>query len=136
MCRSLDETKALANKLADEFKAGDVVELVGDIGTGKTTFVKYLAEALGSDDHVSSPTFTIANEYQAKDLMIYHCDFYRLGDDDFLIKQQLAEMTDKDSLVLLEWSENLGIDLGATIKIFISVNADDLRNFTVEGLDK
>src|SRR5256885_12965607 len=72
------ETKAVGERLAEKIQTGDVVALVGDLGAGKTQFVKGLAKGLGSTAVVTSPTFTLVHEYQGSRLPIYHFDFYRI----------------------------------------------------------
>lgn len=128
---SPDQTKEFARGFAEVLKGGEVIELIGDVGAGKTTFVTYLAQALGSQDKVTSPTFKICNSYRCQDFVLHHCDFYRLGGDDRLIKNELAELTGPDEVVVLEWSEVLGLDLGASIKIKISVLGENDRRFEV-----
>ncbi len=130
--KSVTDTQEIASKIANNLKGGEVIELIGDVGAGKTTFVLGFAKALGSADRVSSPTFKICNAYKVKDLVVYHCDFYRLGDNDALIKNELAEMVGPDAIVLLEWSEMLNLDLGKTIKIKIDTINDTTRKFEVD----
>lgn len=131
---SVQDTHKIARNLAVNLKGGEVIELIGDVGAGKTNFVVGLVKALGSTDHVSSPTFKICNTYKSDKLIIQHCDFYRLSGNDQLIKNELSEMIAPDTVVVLEWSENLGIDLGKTIKINISVAGENKRKFEVSGL--
>lgn len=76
---SIQQTYAIAKRLADRLHGGEIILLQGDLGAGKTTFVKGLALALGIDDVVTSPTFTLMNEYRGKQLKLYHFDLYRLG---------------------------------------------------------
>src|ERR1700751_1023392 len=99
------QTEALAARLAQNLKGGEVIELVSDLGGGKTTFVRGLAQGLDSTDKVSSPTFKISNVYHAPSLTIHHFDFYRLQDPG-LIKHELAEILhDPDSIVVIEWAD-------------------------------
>src|SRR4030081_3912609 len=75
---SVAETEAAGARLAEKIQAGDVLALVGDLGAGKTQFVKGLAKCVGSTAVVTSPTFTLVHEYQGNRLPIYHFDFYRI----------------------------------------------------------
>ena len=77
-----NETREFALKLADELKAGDVLALIGDLGTGKTALTKYIAQGLGIKDSIVSPTFTIVREYTDGRLPLYHFDVYRLADSE------------------------------------------------------
>ena len=78
--RSAEETRALGKKMGEEAKASDVIALTGDLGVGKTVFTKGIAEGLGITEPVSSPTFTILQEYRSGRLPLYHFDVYRIGD--------------------------------------------------------
>jgi tRNA threonylcarbamoyladenosine biosynthesis protein TsaE len=102
-----EETERLARSLAEELKAGDVLLLSGDLGAGKTTFVRGLAAGLGIDPaEVSSPTFTIVHEYRGGRLTLYHADLYRLertATEDV----GLEEMGVRDGVLAIEWPERL-----------------------------
>ena len=129
------QTAELAKLVATSLRGGEVLELIGDVGAGKTTFVRYLVQALGSSDHVSSPTFTVCNQYKAGQQIIHHCDFYRLGNDDRLIEHEIAEMRKPNDILLLEWAENTRVlDKIKPVRIHISLLDDDLRLFKVENL--
>src|SRR5690349_16704452 len=92
--RSADETVALGRAQATLLRRGDVLALCGDLGAGKTHFVKGLAAALGTDAAVTSPTFTLIHEYPGGRLPLYHFDFYRLDDEDEALKIGLDEYLD------------------------------------------
>ena len=124
---SVAETQEFAKNLGSKLRGGEVIELIGDVGAGKTTFVIGLAKGLGSPDHVSSPTFTICNTYQGR-LTIQHADFYRLHDDK-LIQKELDELIDEKTVVILEWAENLTNPLKDTIQITVTPGLDDRRIF-------
>ena len=101
------DTETLARKIGEKLKGGECIELSSDLGGGKTTFTRGLVDGLGSLDHVSSPTFTIKNQYKAKDLTCYHFDFYRLQDAG-LVKEELAEsLEDKNGIIIVEWAESV-----------------------------
>jgi tRNA threonylcarbamoyladenosine biosynthesis protein TsaE len=102
---SSSATEQLAKALGRNLKGGEVIELVSDLGGGKTTFVRGLARGICTTNIVSSPTFKISNEYQGKKLKIYHFDFYRLHEPG-VITSELAEVTgEPDSVVVMEWAE-------------------------------
>ena len=101
---SADMTQQLAQRLGRHLRGGEIIELLSDLGGGKTTFVRGLARGMGSHDGVRSPSFTVSNQYQANDLTLYHFDFYRL-DDPGVLAHELAEiMTDKKAIVAIEWA--------------------------------
>ncbi|MFC1483203.1 tRNA (adenosine(37)-N6)-threonylcarbamoyltransferase complex ATPase subunit type 1 TsaE [Candidatus Margulisiibacteriota bacterium] len=96
----------LAKKLAKNIRRGDVVALVGELGAGKTTFVSSFLEALGVDDVVSSPTFTLLNIYKTKKFSVYHFDLYRLNSyDEFEFADFYDLLHDKKSVVFVEWAD-------------------------------
>ena len=102
---SLESTEALAERIGKRLKGGEVIELVSDLGGGKTAFVRGLARGLGSHDHVASPTFTISREYIAGELTLYHFDFYSLGEPG-IMTAELAEVAgDPKAVVAVEWSD-------------------------------
>lgn len=85
-----DETRAFGKELAAEASPGDVIALMGDLGTGKTALTRYIAEGLGITGRISSPTFTIVKEYHSGRIPLYHFDVYRLaGDNDILSGQDI-----------------------------------------------
>lgn len=103
---SLEETKIIAQKIAKGLKKGTTILLRGDLGAGKTTFTGFLCEALGVEDVVSSPSFTIVKEYYAKDFKIYHIDLYRLSSGEELIEIGFDEIiNDESSVKIIEWPD-------------------------------
>lgn len=105
------ETSLLAKELAKTLVAGDVICLFGDIGVGKTVFTKGICRELGTDEYINSPTFTIVNEYEAKDLNIYHFDMYRIEDPSELIEIGFSEYLSKNGICIIEWPENIYSEL-------------------------
>jgi tRNA threonylcarbamoyladenosine biosynthesis protein TsaE len=86
-------------------RGGEVIELVSDVGGGKTTFVRGLAQGMGSPDKVASPSFTLSREYRADKLTMYHFDFYRLSDPG-IVANELAEVVDDPlAVVVVEWAD-------------------------------
>ena len=134
---SLSDTEKFAQKFAKILKQGDVVLLSGDLGAGKTTFVKYVAKALGVDSVITSPTFTIMNEYEGK-FPVYHFDMYRLQNAYEAEELGLADfLKDKNAVCFVEWAENVPqLFDNNCIKIFISHQSKNNRKFVVEGLDE
>lgn len=102
---SENETMAFAQQLAGEIKSGNVLGLVGDLGAGKTHFVKGLARGLGSDSPVSSPTFTLVHEYGDGHCPLYHFDFYRVDQLEEIIAIGWEEFLDEDGIVVVEWAD-------------------------------
>ncbi len=101
-------TRALARRLARTLKPGDVLLLIGDLGAGKTTFVRGLAEGLGVEPElVSSPTFVLIQEYEGGRLPLYHVDAYRVRDPRELLEVGLEECFERGGVVAIEWGEKL-----------------------------
>lgn len=100
-----EQTIDLGKQIGARLKGGECIELVSDVGGGKTTFVRGLAEGAGSSDHVSSPTFTISKVYKAPHFDIVHFDFYRLQEAG-LIEHEIEEAVyDATSVIVVEWSD-------------------------------
>ena len=102
---SEDKMKEFGAKLGTSLCGGEIIELIGDVGAGKTTLAKGIAVGLGVSDNVSSPSFTISRVYNARDdLKLAHYDFYRL-DDAGIMKDELAEtMSDPKVVTIIEWA--------------------------------
>jgi tRNA threonylcarbamoyladenosine biosynthesis protein TsaE len=103
---TLDETVRLARRLSAVLRPGDVVGLCGDLGAGKTTFAAAVAHALGvpADVPVTSPSFTLINEYESRP-PVYHMDLFRIGDPSELYELGLWEYYDGDGICLVEWCD-------------------------------
>jgi tRNA threonylcarbamoyladenosine biosynthesis protein TsaE len=127
LTRSEDETMAVARELAATLSAGDVVLLSGNLGAGKTAFVRGLAAGLGVDpSEVSSPTFTIVHEYRGGRLVLYHADLYRLertATEDI----GLEEMGVKDGVLAIEWPDRLTHDLPGARHVQLEIVGEDTR---------
>ena len=99
------EMRELGLELAKNAEAGDVIALIGDLGTGKTTLTKYIAEGLGVAGNINSPTFTIVKEYKTGRLPLYHFDVYRLGDGEELLDIGAEEFLYGDGVCVIEWAD-------------------------------
>lgn len=130
-----EETKAFAAQIGAFLKGGETIELVGDVGAGKTTFVKGLARGLGIDEAIQSPSFTISRVYDARDgLTLAHYDFYRLVDAG-IMADELREVVDDASVVtVVEWADIVDGVLPATrIRITFAAPSETERELTVEA---
>lgn len=134
---SPDETRALGRTLAQALQGGAVVAFTGDLGAGKTAFVSGMAEGLGIEERVTSPTFTIVNEYEGGRLPLFHFDMYRLGSADELFHIGWEDYLARNGVCAVEWSENVDEALdGDTIRVDISRGEDDnTRIITIEGVE-
>ncbi len=103
-----EEMRKLGAKIGRELRGGEIFELIGDVGAGKTTFVKGLAHGLRITDDIQSPSFTINRNYTARDgLTLNHYDFYRLSDAG-IMKMEIAESwTDPKNITVVEWGESI-----------------------------
>ena len=114
------ETENFGRRLGESLSAGEVVAMVGDLGTGKTTLTGYIARGLGIKETVSSPTFTIIKEYNSGRLPLYHFDVYRIGDPEELFNIGADEYFDGDGVCVVEWADLVSEELPENSKyIFI-----------------
>lgn len=104
--KSENETKLIGREFADSLKKGDIVVLTGELGSGKTKFTEGVLERFGLENEISSPTFTIVNEYVSNDTNIYHFDVYRLEDEDEFYAIGGDEYFEK-GICLIEWGERI-----------------------------
>jgi len=102
---SEEETSLLGEKIGALLKPGDIVTLTGDLGAGKTHFTAGAAKALGISDYITSPTFTIVNEYSGANGNFYHFDLYRLSSYDDLLDIGFEEYADKPAVMFIEWPD-------------------------------
>ena len=115
-----EETRAVGKRLAERLQGGEVIAFTGDLGAGKTAFVSGLAEGLGIKDRVTSPTFTIVNEYEGGRLPLFHFDMYRLADADELFQIGWEDYLARGGICAVEWSENVSDAIeGDAIRISI-----------------
>lgn len=129
---SVSETQSFAQSLATSLKGGEALLLVGDMGAGKTHFVKGLAKGLGVDEVITSPTFALHNVYQGR-LTLNHFDFYRIEDSEEVAILGLNEFfSDKNGVAAIEWSENVA-DLLPKRCIIVTIDKidDNTRRISV-----
>ena len=132
---SADETQALGQKLASRLAPGDVIAYFGDLGAGKTAFTRGLAQGLGITDPVTSPTYTIVNEYLSGRIPLFHFDMYRLSSSDELFDIGWEDYLARGGVCAVEWSENVEDALRDAIHITIEKDPlePDTRRITIEG---
>lgn len=132
---SSEDTFAIGERLGKKCRGGEVFVLSSDLGGGKTTFTKGLAAGLGSDDVVSSPTFTVSNVYECRDnLTLHHFDFYRLNEAG-VVAHELAEVVDDPSVIaVIEWGDIVSEVLperSIVINFDRSSKGEDVREITI-----
>ena len=132
---SVQETEALGRALVQHLTPGTVVAFTGDLGAGKTAFVRGMAQGLGIAQRVTSPTFTIVNEYEGGRLPLFHFDMYRLGSADDLFDIGWEDFLRRGGVCAVEWSETVQEALDAdTIYVDIRRGAEDnQRVLTIRG---
>lgn len=126
-----NEMRKFAADFAKKLKKGDVVELAGDLGSGKTFFVCALSEALGAKG-ASSPSFVIKNEYKGTEFPITHFDFYRLENPAIVNEELKEDLLNRDSLIIIEWADSVkGILPDKRYKIHFKVTGNNSRELTI-----
>ena len=127
-------TMQIAEKYAKSINSPCVISLVGDLGAGKTTFTQKLAKALGIEAPVTSPTFTLMNQYQGKNLKLFHFDMYRIEDIDEILETGLTEyFGNSDAVCVIEWAENIKPLLPKNlIRVGIEKLGETERKFVIE----
>ena len=129
------ETDRLGEKLAEKLTPGAVLAYRGELGAGKTAFTRGLARGLGYTDPVTSPTYTIVNEYLGGRLPLFHFDMYRLSSAEDLWDIGWEDNLDRGGVCAVEWSENVEEALPDAITVTIRKVDDTTRQITVEGAD-
>lgn len=126
--RSAEETFQAGRAAAADVRAGDVLALAGDLGAGKTQWVKGLAAGLGSDAVVTSPTFTLIHEYGGGRVPLYHVDCYRLEQAAELVGIGLDDYLDGDGVLVIEWADKFPELMPATTRwVRFSIGEGDIR---------
>ena len=134
---SVEETEALGAELAARLRPGDVVAYTGDLGAGKTAFTRGVARGLGIPEGVTSPTFTIVNEYEGGRLPLFHFDLYRLGDPEELFDIGWEDYLARGGVCAVEWSENVKEALDRQT-IWVEIRrgeGQDQRLIQIRGVD-
>ena len=127
------ETERLGEKLATLLKPGTVIAYCGDLGAGKTAFTRGLARGLGCKDGVTSPTYTIVNEYLSGKMPLFHFDMYRLHSSDDLWDIGWEDYLERGGVCAVEWSENVTDAMDNAIWVKIEKTGDESRRITIEG---
>ena len=131
------ETEALGQALVERLSPGAVVAFTGDLGAGKTAFVRGMARGLDIPQRVTSPTFTIVNEYEGGRLPLFHFDLYRLGSSDELFDIGWEDFLRRGGICAVEWSENVA-DALEPDTVFIDIRRGDGpedRVITIKGVE-
>ena len=135
LTHSAAETEALGCRLGCALTPGTVVAYRGGLGMGKTAFTRGLAQGLGITDPVTSPTYTIVNEYLSGRIPLFHFDMYRLSSSDELFDIGWEDYLSRGGVCAVEWSENVEDALQDAIRVTIEKDADepDTRHITITG---
>ncbi len=127
------ETEALGAALAEQLQPGTVIAYTGDLGAGKTAFTRGLARGLGYLEPVTSPTYTVVNEYLGGKMPLFHFDMYRLGSAEDLWDIGWEDYLDRGGICAVEWSENVAEALEDPIFVHIEKTGDESRKITILG---
>ena len=130
---SAEETERLGQRLGETLRGGEVVAYLGELGAGKTAFTRGLARGLGIPMRVTSPTYTIVNEYTGGRLPLFHFDMYRLGSEEELFDIGWEDYLARGGVCAVEWSENVSGAMEDAITVQIEKTSDEGRKITIEG---
>ena len=133
---SPQETEAVGAALGKILKAGTVLAYRGDLGAGKTAFTRGLARGLGYREPVTSPTYTIVNEYLGGRLPLFHFDMYRLGSSDDLWDIGWEDYLERGGICAVEWNENVDDAMENAIYVTIYKTGEESRRIVIEGGEK
>lgn len=135
--KNVTELAEVAQYLAENLPTKFCLELIGDVGAGKTTLTKALVEKLGSNDEVTSPSFAINNRYQLSDgREVSHYDFYRLGEAGVMSQELLEDLVNPQTCVIVEWAETVSQVLPAErLQMTITTLADGGRRLELVGFN-
>ena len=132
---SPEETEEIGAKLGKLLSPGTILAYEGDLGAGKTAFTRGLARGLGATDMVTSPTYTIVNEYLSGRLPLFHFDMYRLASSDDLWDIGWEDYLERGGVCAVEWSENAADAMEGAIRVRIEKIGDESRRIIIEGGD-
>ena len=130
---SPEETEAVGTALGRRLTPGAVIAYQGDLGAGKTAFTRGVACGLGAKESVTSPTYTIVNEYLSGKYPLFHFDMYRLASSDDLFDIGWEDYLDRGGVCAVEWSENVADAMEGAIIVTIEKLAEETRRITIEG---
>ena len=132
--RSAEETIELGKLIGEQLRGGDMIAYKGSMGAGKTTMTRGLTQGLGLGDTAFSPTFALVNEYRGGRLTLYHFDMYRIGSAIDLETTGFFDYLDDESVLAVEWSENIEEELpDERIIVTLGRIDDDTRKITIDG---
>ena len=131
--KSYQETEALGQRLAEKVLPGTVIAYQGDLGAGKTAFTRGIARGLGCREQVTSPTYTIVNEYLTGSMPVFHFDMYRLHSADDLWDIGWEDYLERGGVCCVEWSENVWEALEDPVIVWIEKTGEESRRITIEG---
>ena len=134
---STDDTRGIAQAIAKLVRAGDMIVLIGEMGSGKTTFSQHFAHALGITEPVTSPTFNLLHNYSGSRLKLHHADLYRLERTGELDDLGLTDLQEAGGVMLVEWGDVVGDALGTglVLKLAAPENADTEDLVTVRQIE-
>ena len=127
------ETENLGQALGAVLQPGTILAYEGDLGAGKTAFTRGLARGLGAAEAVTSPTYTIVNEYLSGRIPLFHFDMYRLKSADDLWDIGWEDYLDRGGVCAVEWSENVAEAMEGAIRVRIEKTGEETRKITIEG---
>lgn len=130
---SPEETEAVGRALGAVLKPGTVIAYTGDLGAGKTAFTRGLARGLDAKEQVTSPTYTIVNEYLSGRMPLFHFDMYRLHSADDLFDIGWEDYLERGGVCAVEWSENVAEAMEDPITVSIEKTGEESRRITIEG---
>ena len=133
---SPEQTERVGEALAARLKPGDVIAYYGGLGAGKTAFTRGLARGLGVTEPVTSPTYTIVNEYLSGRMPLFHFDMYRLSSSEELFDIGWEDYLARGGVCAVEWSENVDDALQGAITVHIERTGDESRRITINGGDR
>lgn len=135
MVASEKDMQELGSKLAKKLSDGSVIELIGDVGAGKTALVKGIGRGLGIKETIQSPSYTIFCRYDSGGKSLHHYDFYRLADPGLVSYDLEESLHTKGAVVVVEWSEHIkGVLPDDRIRIQISTTGENDRQVDIEGM--
>ena len=133
LTNSPEETEAIGKRLGEKLTPGAVIAYQGDLGAGKTAFTRGVALGLGAKEQVTSPTYTIVNEYLSGKYPLFHFDMYRLASSDDLFDIGWEDYLVRGGICAGEWSENVADAMENAIVVTIEKLGEDTRRITIEG---